>query len=44
MQETSFYLGQMNTTETTNLAWDDVDDELANNAVIISVLSLARVA
>jgi hypothetical protein len=40
----SVTMGQMNTTEATNLAWDDVDDEIANNAAIISVVSLARVA
>ena len=28
----------------TNYAWDDIDDELANNAAIISVVSLCRVA
>ena len=39
----SITMGQMNTTEATNLAWDDVDDELANNAAIISVVSLARI-
>ena len=40
-------LGQLNdgtAGASTNMAWDDIDDELANNAAIISVVSLCRVA
>ena len=40
-------LGQLNdgtAGASTNYAWDDIDDELANNAAIISVVSLCRVA
>jgi len=40
-------LGQLNDGSagaSTNYAWDDIDDELANNAAIISVVSLCRVA
>ena len=40
-------LGQLNdgtAGAATNMAWDDIDDELANNAAIISVVSLCRVA
>jgi len=40
-------IGQLNdgtAGASTNYAWDDIDDELANNAGIISVVSLCRVA
>ena len=35
--------GRLQSTDT-NLAWDDIDDELANNCGIISVVSLCKVA
>ena len=35
--------GRLQSTDS-NLAWDDIDDELANNAGIISVVSLAKIA
>jgi len=40
-------IGQLNDGSagaSTNYAWDDIDDELANNAALISVVSLCRVA
>ena len=43
----SITIGQLNdgvAGTSTNYAWDDIDDELANNAAIISVVSLCRVA
>jgi len=43
----NFTVGQLNDGSAgaaTNYAWDDIDDELANNAAIISVVSLCRVA
>ena len=43
----NFTQGQLNdgtAGASTNYAWDDIDDELANNAAIISVVSLCRVA
>jgi hypothetical protein len=35
--------GRLQSTDT-NLAWDDIDDELANNAGIISIVSMCKVA